>query len=268
MRRFRAAVVQLNSNGDVRRNLARVRELVRAAADDGAELVALPENFAWMRVPDADRPPAGPVPGPLTEELGELARACGCHLLLGGLPEASPDPVRHYNTSVLLAPDGGLLARYRKRHLFDVDLPEGQVLRESDTVAQGDEVVAVDTPLARFGLSICYDVRFPEHYRALADAGAEVLTVPAAFTIPTGRDHWHLLLRARAVENQCFVVAPGEVGHHGGNRASYGHSLIVDPWGVVLAEVAEGEGFAAADLDPERLAEVRRRLPALRHRRR
>lgn len=266
LKAFRAAVVQLTSTGDVRRNLGRVRELVRAAVDDGAELVALPENFAWIRVPEADPPPRGPVPGPLTDELGALARECGCHLLLGALPETAPDPARHYNTSVLLGPDGGIVGSYRKRHLFDVDLADGTVLRESDTIAPGAAVVCLETPFARLGLSICYDVRFPEHFRALIDRGAEVLTVPSAFTVPTGRAHWHLLCRTRAVENQCFLLAPGQTGHHGGTRASYGHSLIVDPWGEILAEVAEGEGFAAADLDPERLADVRRRLPALRHR--
>lgn len=268
MRPFRAAVVQLTSTGDVRRNLERVRKLVLAAAGEGAELVALPENFAYLRVPDADPVPKGPVPGPLSEEMSALAREAGCHLLLGALPEEAPGDARYYNTSVMLAPDGAILAAYRKRHLFDVDLPDGQVLRESDNILAGDDIVCVDTPLARIGLSICYDLRFPEHYRALVDEGAEVLTVPSAFTVPTGRAHWHILLRARAIESQCFVLAPGQVGHHGGTRASFGHSLVVDPWGEILAEVADDEGFACADLDPARLEEVRSRLPSLRHRRR
>ena len=271
MRAFRAAVVQLTSTGRIRRNLDRVGELVRSAAAQGADLVALPENFAWIRVPEAEPPPVGPVtpqaPGTLVAEMAALARECACHLLLGGLPEAVPGQEKFHNASVLLDPDGRVLAHYRKRHLFDVELPDGRIVRESDYLLPGDRIVCARTPLGALGLSICYDLRFPEHYRALADRGAEILTAPSAFTRPTGEAHWHLLVRARAVENQCFIVAPNQVGFHGGDRTSFGHSLIIDPWGDVLAEVENGEGIALADLDPRCLTDVRTRMPALEHRR-
>ena len=271
MRAFRAAVVQICSKGVTRRNLDTVHRLVREAVRAGAELVALPENFAWLRVPGAEPPPAGPVPGPLVDEMAALARDAGCYLLCGGLPEGEPGASHHHVASVLLGPGGagpdGVLGHYRKRHLFSVDLPDGTKLRESEYIVAGDELVCVETPLCTLGFSICYDLRFPEHYRALVDRGAEVLAVPSAFTEPTGRAHWHVLLRARAIENQCFVIAPGQVDFHGGDRHSYGHSLIIDPWGEILAEVEQGEGFAVADLDPERLADVRAKLPALTHRR-
>jgi predicted amidohydrolase len=266
MRAFRAAVVQLRSTGNIRPNLDRASGLIRAAADEGADLVALPENFAWIRVPGAEPPPVHPLHGPLVQEMQALARDCRCHLLLGGFPEEVCGQAKYHNAAALLAPSGDIIATYRKRHLFDVEL-EDLTIRESDFNLPGDDVVCASCELGVIGLSICYDLRFPEHYRELVDCGAEILAVPAAFTAPTGQAHWHVLLRARATENQCFVIAPGQVGHHGGDRESYGHSLIVDPWGEVLAEIDNGEGFAVADLDPARLQEVRRRLPALGHRR-
>lgn len=266
-RSYRAGVVQLCSRGDTRRNLARIRELVAEAVAQGAELVALPENFAWLRIPGAEPAPVGPVPGPLVDEMAQLARAHGIYLLCGGLPEGDPAEPRYYQASVLLAPDGSLAAHYRKRHLFDVELPDGTILRESEVLKAGDDLVCAETPLGNIGFAICYDLRFPEHFRALVDAGAHILTVPSAFTDPTGRAHWHVLLRARAIENQCYVIAPGQVGVHGGDRHSYGHSLIVDPWGEVLAEVEEGEGVAVAEIDPHRLATIREKIPALKHRR-
>ena len=267
LRPFRAAVVQLCSKGVVRANLDRAADLVGQAAADGADLIALPESFAWLNVPGAEPGPAAPLPGPIVLEMAALARKHGCFLLLGGVSVSAPDDPRSYNTSVLLDPEGGTVATYRKRHLFDIDLPGGPTLKESDDYLAGDDIVCPATPLGVLGLSICYDLRFPEHYRACVDRGATVLFVPSAFTARTGRAHWHLLLRARAVENLAYVVAPAQHGYHGGERESYGHSLIVDPWGEVIAEVAEGDGFAAADIDPERLAQVRRGLPALQHRR-
>jgi predicted amidohydrolase len=286
----RVAAVQMTSTDDVGRNLSSVRQLVTDAAGRGASLVGLPENFAYLGsdrdhrlaiaealpVAGADGSPerlAGPGPisgprsGPILAAMQALARETHVHLLLGGFPEATPAGTHIRNTSVLLGPDGGILALYRKIHLFDVDLPGGATFRESDSVEPGDTAVVTDLGWGKLGLSVCYDLRFPELYRRLVGRGAEVLTVPSAFTAETGKDHWHVLLRARAIENLAFVVAPAQAGFHGGNRRSYGHALVVDPWGVVLAEQGEGTGVAVADLDLGYLAEVRRRVPCLDHRR-
>jgi predicted amidohydrolase len=262
-----AACVQLQSTEDVDANLARAAELIARAAAAGAELVALPENFAYMREEGAGRNPvAQDLEGPLVSFLRDQAKRQGVVLAGGTFPEAIPGDTRVYNTAVLVGPDGELVATYRKIHLFDVELPDA-TLRESAGVAPGDTLVVADTPVGRLGLSVCYDVRFPELYRALVSDGAEVLLVPSAFTVPTGSDHWEVLLRARAIENQCFVLAPGQYGVHNAKRRSYGRSLIIDPWGLVLATAADGEGLALAELDFERLRQVRARLPALTHRR-
>jgi deaminated glutathione amidase len=277
---MRVAAVQMTSTDDVGQNLAVVRRLVTEGAGRGATLVGLPENFAFLgsdrdhRLAIAERlpsvgervPAAQTQPGPILSAMQALARETGVHLLLGGFPETAAGG-RIHNTSVLLGPGGAVVALYRKIHLFDVDLPGGASFRESDFVEPGAEAVVAELPLARLGLSVCYDLRFPELYRRLIARGAEVLTVPSAFTAETGKDHWHVLLRARAIENQAFVLAPAQGGVHGGNRRSYGHALVVDPWGVVLAEHGEGAGIAVADLDLEYLAEVRRRVPCLTHRR-
>jgi deaminated glutathione amidase len=187
--------------------------------------------------------------------------------VLGGFPEKSPEPGHIYNTSVLLGPEGTVLAAYRKIHLFDVDLPGGARFRESDAVTAGSEAVLATCPFGAIGLSVCYDLRFPELYRQLTARGARILTVPSAFTAETGKDHWHVLLRARAIENQAFVIAPAQFGAHGGKRASYGHAVVIDPWGVILAEVGNHEGIAVADLDLAYQDQVRRALPCLQHRR-
>ena len=205
--------------------------------------------------------------GPILTAMADLARATRVHLLLGGFPERSEEPRLIHNTSVVLDPDGQVVATYRKIHLFDVDLPGGARFRESDAVKPGVEPVIAALPFGAVGLSVCYDLRFPELYRALAARGARILAVPAAFTAETGKDHWHVLLRARAIENQAFVLAPAQFGTHGGKRASYGHALVIDPWGVVLAESGNHEGVAVADLDLAYQDEVRRTLPCLRHRR-
>ncbi len=264
---MRAALVQLNSQADVAANLARVEALVANAAAEGAELVALPENFACMRDDSGGpHPAAEPLDGPIVAFLRAQARRHGIVLAGGTFPEAIPGDSRVHNTSVVVERDGAIAAVYRKIHLFDVELPEVS-LRESRGVAPGKDLVVADTSLGRLGLSVCYDVRFPELYRALAGQGAQVLLVPSAFTVPTGRDHWEILLRARAIENQCFVVAAAQVGRHGRTRETWGHSLVVDPWGRVLACATGGEGIAVADLDPAELQRVRQRLPALTHRR-
>lgn len=265
---FRCAVVQLRSTEDVDANLCTVEELVRAAASDGAQVVALPENFAFLRIDPRTPAPAQPLDGPIVSRMSALAASVGVHLLLGSLPESVPGDSRNHNTSVWLGPDGSILGAYRKIHLFDIDIPGAETFKESDQVTPGRDLVTVETEHATFGLSVCYDLRFPELYRGLVGAGATCLTVPAAFTMTTGRDHWHVLLRARAIENQCYVLAPGQWGVHGGKRHSYGHSLIIDPWGTVLSDVPDGLGYAIARIDLARLATIRRNLPALQHRRR
>jgi predicted amidohydrolase len=266
----RVAVVQMTSTDDVDRNLATAETLVRRAADQGARLIGLPENFAYLGSDGDHRLAIAEAldgDGPILTAMAGLARTTGVHLLLGGFPERSREPGRIHNTAVVLDGTGAVTATYRKIHLFDVDLPGGARFRESDAVAAGREPVVATLPWGGLGLSVCYDLRFPELYRALAAQGARVLAVPSAFTAETGKDHWHVLLRARAIENQAFVIAPAQFGSHGGKRASYGHALIVDPWGVILAESGNHEGVAIADLDLGYEAQVRRTLPCLGHRR-
>ena len=271
MKAFRAALIQLTSTGKVSNNIDKTVSFARKAAKDGVQFIALPENFSWMRLRDSDPPPIFSFEdcssSSIINDLMELCREFSCYILAGSIPEKVIGDKRHYNTSVLIDPDGNIISKYRKRHIFDVDLADGSVLRESDDIVAGEAAVSVNTPLGIIGHSICYDLRFPEHYRILADEGAEILTVPSAFTSYTGSAHWHVLLRARAIENQCFVIAPNQCGHHGDDRRSYGHSLIVDPWGEVLADAGEGEGVICANIDPQMLVDVRKSLPSLRHRR-
>ena len=268
---MRAAVIQLSSQDDVGKNLERVRALVGEAARAGAELVALPENFAFMGEESHKRGIAesteGEGAGPITSAVVGAAREHGIWLVAGGMPEASGDADRPFNTSLLVAPDGRIVARYRKIHLFDVDLPDGTKLLESGATRAGSEPVVADIGAAKLGMTICYDVRFPELYRTLVTEGARLVTVPAAFTVTTGKDHWHVLLRARAIENQVFVLAPAQHGRHPRGRSTYGKSVIVDPWGDVLAQCGEGEGIALARLDFAAQDRVRASLPCLSHRR-
>jgi predicted amidohydrolase len=265
-----AAVVQLNSQESVATNLARAKHWIARAAALGAQLVALPENFAFMGEEAGKRELAeqldGVSQGPILSALAESAGALGVWVLGGGMPERSDDPARPYNTSVLVDPSGAVAAKYRKVHLFDVSLADGTSACESAATSAGSEVVTAEVLGARVGLSICYDMRFPELYRRLVDHGARVVTVPAAFTLTTGKDHWHALLRARAIENQVYVIAPGQHGRHSRGRQTYGKSLIVDPWGEVVAQCSEGEGFAVAHLDFEYQDRVRKSLPSLAHR--
>lgn len=273
---MRAAVVQLSSQDDVARNLQRAGELVREAAGAGATLVALPENFAFMGEEATKQAVAEPLrvgaqgEGPIGQALSAWAHSLGIHVVAGGMPERSSDGERPYNTSVLVGPDGAVRTIYRKVHLFDVALADGTELRESKATQAGTEADIAVTDIApgvRLGMSVCYDVRFPELYRRLAALDARVLTVPAAFTVTTGRDHWHVLLRARAIENQAYVLAPAQHGKHPKGRQTYGKSLIVDPWGDVVAQCSEGEGFVLATLDFAYQDRVRAGLPSLRHRR-
>jgi predicted amidohydrolase len=267
---MRAAVVQLNSQDDVAQNLARVRHWVERAAGAGAQVVVLPENFAFMGEEAQKRELAerldGGLVGPILGTLFESAAKHGVWIVGGGMPERSVDVARPFNTSILVDPRGTVAAAYRKVHLFDVSLPDGTSLRESAATSAGTEAVTAEVLSVRLGLSVCYDVRFPELYRRLVDEGARVVTVPAAFTLTTGKDHWHVLLRARAIENQVYVLAAAQHGKHPRGRQTYGKSAIVDPWGEVVAQCSEGEGFALAHLDFGYQDRVRSALPSLLHR--
>jgi predicted amidohydrolase len=261
------AAVQLTSTEDRARNLDTALRLVEEAADRGAKLVGLPENFAYMGSEEGRLAGAETLDGPSISALREVARRRRIHVLAGSISERTDDPRRTFNTSALLGDDGAVLAVYRKIHLFDVEIPDGARYAESEGVKAGGEVVTAATALGHVGLSICYDLRFPELYRRLSAAGAEVLTVPAAFTLYTGKDHWEVLIRARAVENLAYVLAPAQVGRHDARRETYGNAMIVDPWGAVLARCADGEGVCVAPFSRERLEKLRRELPALGHRR-
>ena len=274
MNRLLAAVVQTNGGPDVGANLDSVERLVRRAAARGATLIAVPENFAFVgdgtpaadvrRLEIAETLPAG---GPIVERMAALARDTKATLVLGAMPEkAVSDPARAHNTSVVLSPEGAVVACYRKIHLFDVSFENGPVIQESKSIAPGEaKPLLARLPGVALGLSICYDLRFPELYRALALEGAEAFVIPAAFTLHTGKDHWSVLLRARAIENTTYVLAPAQWGSHPGGRQTWGKSMIVDPWGETIAVASEGEGIAVAELDPDVLARVRRALPTLQH---
>jgi predicted amidohydrolase len=263
--RLVAAVVQMTSTADVEANLATAERLIGEAAGRGAAFVALPENFAFLRSTGDPMPEAQAVDGAWTRRMAESARRHRITLLAGSIPEKGGTDGKIFNTSVLLGPDGAVLAVYRKIHLFDIDLPGLEHLKESREVAAGRDVVVAQSPFGPLGMSICYDVRFPELYRALTRRGARVLAVPSAFTERTGKDHWEVLLRARAIENLAYVVAPAQAGVHGKGRSSHGHALIVDPWCAVIAQVPDGEGIALAEMDFDRQDRLRRELPALGH---
>jgi predicted amidohydrolase len=264
--RLPVALVQLDATDDVVANVGRAAALADTAAQGGARLIALPE-YLHYRGPDAGfRASAEPIPGSLTEPLAEVARRRGAWILAGSVAERSDDPERPFNTSILLGPDGAVAAIYRKVHLFDVAVEDGPVDTESARVTAGSDPVCVDVEGVRIGLTICYDLRFPELYRTLALAGAEVLTVPANFTERTGRDHWEVLLRARAIENGAWVLAPSQIGGPPGQPA-FGRSMIVDPWGTVVAQASDQVGIITADIETDRVAAVRHQIPVLANRR-
>ena len=265
---FLVGAVQMTSTGDRSRNLETALRLVGAAADRGAQLVGLPENFSFMGKDEERIAGAETLEGPTLLALREVARKRAIHLLAGSFPEKVAAPGKTANTSVLVGPDGEILAAYRKIHLFDVHIPDGARYAESETVEPGHEPVVASTSLGKIGLTVCYDLRFPELYRKLSWEGADLLTIPAAFTLFTGKDHWEVLLRARAIENQAYVLAPAQCGRHSANRVTFGNAMVVDPWGVVLARCpAEGEGVCVAEFSRARLEAVRREVPALQHRR-
>jgi predicted amidohydrolase len=265
--KYIAAAVQMVAGDDKAANLREAERWLRTAAAKGARLVILPEVFIWRGSKKLEREFAESIPGPTSERLAVLARELKIYLLGGSILEAISGSNKAYNTSLLFDPAGSLLAAYRKIHLFDVDLSNGVSLRESDSRAHGAEVVAADTELGTLGLTVCYDLRFPELYRRLADKGARLIFVPSAFTAFTGQAHWEALLRARAIENQVYVIAADQFGKSPTSFECHGHSMIVDPWGVVLAELADGPGVISAEIDFDQLAKVRAELPALQHRR-
>jgi predicted amidohydrolase len=265
-RTLTVACVQTNSARDIAANLETVPPLVRAAKDAGAEFVLLPENVAMVE-PDTAlwREKAfAEEDHPALSAFRALARDVDLWLLIGSLAiRLGRDKVA--NRSILLDNQGRIVARYDKIHLFDVDLDGGESYRESETIAPGDRAVIADTPWGRLGMSVCYDLRFPHLYRSLAKAGADFLSIPAAFTRTTGRAHWHVLQRARAIETGCYVFAPAQCGVHALGRETFGHALIVDPWGVVLADAGEDVGFIMAEIDLAAVVEARRKIPALTH---
>jgi len=263
---FKAACVQLRSSDDVAENIRTTSALIREAAAGGARFIATPENTNIMARDssaklaatfDEAHDPSLPVFSALAKELNVWLSIGSLHI------KVSPDKTA--NRSFLFAPDGNIAARYSKIHLFDVALASGEDYRESNTVLGGDQAVVADTAFGPIGLSVCYDLRFPQLYRRMAQKGAFLLTVPSAFTVPTGEAHWHVLLRARAIENGAFVMAPAQGGTHANGRKTYGHSLIVGPWGDVLAEAGTAPGVIFANIDPELAAEARAKVPNLRH---
>ena len=263
---MRAAAVQLNSSNDKDRNLEVAERLVRAAAADGAELIVLPEKWNLLGSGDDLVAGAEPLDGRSLRAAAGWARELGVHLVAGSIAERVEGEERLFNTSVLIDPEGEQVAGYRKIHMFDVEVG-GVVYRESEREQSGEEIVVAPVGEVTLGLTVCYDLRFPELYRIIAVRGARVITVPSAFTLATGRDHWEVLLRARAIENQAFLVAPNQIGEAPPSYSSYGRSAIVDPWGIVLAQAPDEQCFVAAELDLAAQERIRERLPSLANRR-
>jgi predicted amidohydrolase len=264
---MRVAVCQLNARDNCAQNLVVARDLLERAAAAGADLAVLPEYVDFLGTADA-APAPEPVDGEFAAFFAEAARELGIWVHAGSFHEAGPDDARTYNTSLIFDRSGALNATYRKIHLYDVEIPGRVSYQESRTVAPGEQTVVTEVEGVRVGLSICYDLRFPELYRQLAVQGAaQVLIVPAAFMTHTGRDHWEVLLRARAIENQCYVVAAGQIGDHDPGRSCFGRSMVIDPWGTVIVQVPDTVGIAVADLDLDRLRMIRRDLPSLANRR-
>jgi deaminated glutathione amidase len=266
MSRLRVALVQVAADQDVAANIDRAVQLVREAGLEKPSLIALPEVFHYRGPLSGFRESASTIPGPITEPFSALAQELNTWILLGSIAERSDDPLRPFNTSVLLDPAGAVAATYRKIHLFDVSIDNGPSDRESSRILAGEQPVvalmqgAAEEVDVRLGMSICFDLRFPELYRSLVSNGAVVLAIPANFTEATGRDHWEVLLRARAIENGAFVIAPAQCGI-GAGVPTHGRSMIIDPWGTVIAQAPDGPGVVVADLDMARVMEIRRQLP-------
>jgi nitrilase len=269
-KRKKVAAVQLASGSNVSANLLETERLTDAAARQGADLVVLPENFAFIgrNCSDANSLREHPGNGPLQSFLSQLARRLGIWIVGGTIPLEGEDAAKWRAACTVYDQDGRQVARYDKQHLFDVNLVESnERFIESESIEPGDRVSVIDSPVGRLGISVCYDLRFPEIYRAMVDRGVEVIALPAAFTAITGRAHWETLVRARAIENLSYVIASAQGGFHIASRETYGHSMIVDPWGTKLAEQERGNGFAIAEIDPEFQYTTRRNFPCLDHRR-
>lgn len=267
MKSYLAAAVQMNSVPDLQKNLMQAEDLIDLAVRQGAELITLPENFSFLGDEESKIQQAEAIAQASEKFLKTMAQRYQVTVLGGGFPVPTATGKVH-NTALLVGPDGSDLSRYEKVHLFDVNLPDGNTYRESQTVVAGVQLPPVypSKEFGNLGLSVCYDVRFPELYRHLAQMGAEVLFVPAAFTAYTGKDHWQVLLQCRAIENTCYVIAPAQTGKHNAIRQSHGHAVIIDPWGVILADAGEKPGVAIASIEPSRLEQVRRQMPSLQHR--
>ncbi len=265
---FKAACVQMNSGSDMAANIATADRLIRQAAAQGAAFITLPENVSLMKEHGTsfDGHIYSEAEHPALIGFAKVAKECNAHVLVGSLAVAKGDKLA--NRSYLINAQGQITARYDKIHLFDATLSTGESYMESRRFAPGDEAVVAQLPWAKLGMTICYDLRFPVLHRMLAKAGAQILTIPAAFTRPTGEAHWHVLLRARAIETGCYVIAPAQYGVHPGERKTYGHSLIIDPWGKIIAEApAEEEAVIVAEMDVAKVSEARTRVPALVHER-
>jgi deaminated glutathione amidase len=268
MKSYLAAAIQMTSVPDLKKNLAQAEDLIELAVRQGAELVSLPENFSFLGEEKDKLAQASEIAVESEKFLKMIAQRFQITILGGGFPVPVDSTGKVYNTALLVGYNGEELSRYHKAHLFDVNVPDGNTYQESSTVkAGGDLPLIYSSPqLGNLGLSVCYDVRFPELYRHLSYAGADVIFIPAAFTAFTGKDHWQVLLQARAIENTCYVIAPAQTGTHYARRQTHGHAMIIDPWGLILADAGEKPGVAIAEIKPSRLEQVRRQMPSLQHR--
>jgi len=266
MNRFLMGVLQVDSTNDKQENLRKIERLIEKAAARGARFVSMPENINFIGGTEESIASAEPIPGETSRFFSALAKRHDLWIHCGSYAECAPGESKVYNTSIVVDPAGDIVASYRKIHLYDVDIENGPSVRESDSKIPGKEIVAFDSEFGRIGLSICYDMRFPELYRILALKGAKLMFVPANYTLFTGKDHWETVLRARAIENQCFVVAAGQVGMKPRFQA-YGRSMIIDPWGTVIAQASDGEGVFVAEIDMDRVDSIRRQLPSFPNRR-
>ncbi|MEA5510414.1 carbon-nitrogen hydrolase family protein [Crocosphaera sp. UHCC 0190] len=269
MKPYLAAAIQMTSKPDLEKNLVEAEELIELAVRRGAELIGLPENFAFLGKEEDKLGKAQEIAQKAEKFLKKMAQRFQITILGGGFPvPVEGDGTKAYNTAILVDPTGIEVARYQKVHLFDVDVPDGNTYRESSTVMAGQRLpdIYASGDLGNLGLSICYDVRFPELYRHLSRQGVDVLFVPAAFTAFTGKDHWQVLLQARAIENTCYVIAPAQTGNHYARRFTHGHAMIIDPWGMILDDAGQQPGMAIAEINPTRIKRVRQQMPSLQHR--
>lgn len=267
MKSYLAAAVQMTSIPDLEKNLVEAEDLIELAVRRGAELVSLPENFSFLGEEKDKLAQAKEIATQSEKFLKTMAQRFQITILGGGFP-VPVDSGKVYNTALLVDPNGKELSRYHKVHLFDVNLPDGNTYRESNTIMAGQNLPPIYTSpeLGNLGFSVCYDVRFPELYRHLSKQGADLLFVPAAFTAYTGKDHWQVLVQARAIENTCYVIAPAQTGRHYGIRNTHGHAMVIDPWGVILADAGNEPGVAIAEINPARLKQIRQQMPCLQHR--